>query len=141
MQESLLELRTEIEAMRGASRDEALSRAVQMRSAREARIEAVLGEWMPLPENMPPPPGGREFLRVRRREGHGTRVLERGMGVLRAGTGGTEKSCSPAKAEALCPTATVQAPALPTHFSCPCCCTPHPSPPRPPTRLPPETFP
>lgn len=69
MQESLLELRTEIEAMRGASRDATLSRAVQLRSAREARIEAVLGEWMPLPENMPPPPGGREFLKVRRPRG------------------------------------------------------------------------
>jgi hypothetical protein len=81
MQESLMELRTEIEVMRGASRDEVRLRAVQMRSAREARIEAVLGEWMPLPENMPPPPGGREFLRVRRRQGCGAGEGERDRGV------------------------------------------------------------
>eukprot|EP00967_Tisochrysis_lutea_P122214 scaffold202079_cov37-Tisochrysis_lutea.AAC.3 len=72
--DSLLSLRCEIENLRGTSREEARSRSLRLRSAREARIEAVLEEWMPLPENMPPAPGGKEFLKVR------GRVSGRGVG-------------------------------------------------------------
>jgi len=72
LQQSLYDLRTEIEVMRNVTREEARARAVEMRSAREARIEAVLQEWIPLPEGFAPAPGGKEFLRVRRRERGGS---------------------------------------------------------------------